>query len=160
MSYRRDTVRRPLAWIVVADRARARIFETVWPLGGELTEIDTFIHPEGQSRPQDVVTDEQLRMAEPGGAPHVGQPRTDHRHRTAQEFAGFVAERLEKGRTSNTFGHLVIVAPALFMGTLRNCLSSPLSKLVSGEITKDLTQLPARELLPLLQSELEGDAVR
>jgi len=155
MTYRRENARHPVAWIVVADRARARIFECSWPVAGELKEIDTLIHPEGHARAQEFVTEEQIRRAEPGAAPHVGQPRTDHRHRTALEFAGIVADRLEKGRTGNAFGHVVIVAPALFLGTLRNTLSGPLAKLVDGEITKDYTHLAARELLPVVKSELE-----
>jgi protein required for attachment to host cells len=153
MTYKRETPRRPTAWVLVADRARARIFESAWPIGGELTEIASLVHPEGQVHEKDVLTDAPGRFAETGGGPHYGEKHTDFRHRTAIDFANVVAERLEKGRVSNAFGHLVIVAPALYLGVLRNTLSSPLSKLVSHEITKDYTHLPARELLPLLQQE-------
>lgn len=154
MSYKHEPARRPIAWVVVADRARARIFQTAWPFAGELQEIEGLVHPEGQARAHDVFTDDAGRFAETGGGPHYGEPRTDLRHRTATDFAGILAERLEKGRNGNAFGHLIIVAPALFLGTLRNTLSSSLAKLVSHEITKDYTHLPARELLPLLQADL------
>lgn len=159
MSYKHEAVRRPVAWIVVADRGRARIFETSWPLGAQLAEIETLVHPEGHARVQEVVTDAPGRFAESAGGPHYGEPRTDHRHRTATEFAGVVAERLEKGRNGNAYGYLVIVAPALFLGTLRQSFSSPLAKLVCSEIIKDYSQLSAHELLPLLQSELAPTAV-
>jgi len=155
MTHKRDAAKRPVAWIVVADRARARIFEAAWPVEGTLAEIETLVHPEGQARAQDLLTDGPGRFAELAAGPHSGEPRTDHRHRTANDFAGVVAERLEKGRTSNAFGYVVIVAPALFLGTLRNTLSKPLAKLVCSEINKDYSQLSARELLPLLRAELE-----
>lgn len=151
MSYRHSTEAKPIAWIVVGDRARARIFSTTWPIGDHLEEIETLVHPEGQARDHDVRTDGPGRFKEVGSFPHAGEPRTDHRHRTAVDFAGLVAERLEKGRFANAFGHLVVVAPALYLGALRNCFGSPLAKLVRTEIAKDYTQLPARDLLPLLQ---------
>src|SRR5262245_19745073 len=117
MTYKHDAAKRPVAWIVVADRARARIFEASWPVGDALQEIETLVHPEGQSRAQDILTDAPGRFAELAAGPHSGEPRTDHRHRTANDFAGILAARLEKGRNSNAYGHLVIVAPALFLGT-------------------------------------------
>jgi hypothetical protein len=48
----------------------------------------------------------------------------------------------------------------LLLGTLRSTLSDPLSKLVCGEINKVYSQLPARELLPLLIGELETESAR
>ena len=160
MSYRHSTEQKPVAWVMVGDRARARIFETSWPIDDQLREIETLVHPEGQAREQEVRTDGPGRFAEVAGGPHSGEPRTDHRHRTAIDFAGVVADRLEKGRVTNAFGHLVIVAPALFLGTLRNALPSPLAKLVRVEVTKDYTQLAAAELLGFLrqESDLVGTA--
>jgi protein required for attachment to host cells len=155
--YKHETARRPTAWVLVADRARARIFESEWPLGNQLKEIAALVHPEGQAREQDVLTDEPGRFAELAAGPHSGERRTDHRHKTAIEFANVVAERLEKGRVGNQFGHLVLVAPALYLGVLRGTLSSPLAKLVSHEVTKDYTHLPAREILPLLQQETQSN---
>ena len=155
MSYRHAAEQKPIAWVLVGDRARARIFSTAWPIGDPLEEIETLVHPESQLREHEVRTDGPGQFAEVGSFPHAGEPRTDHRHRTANDFAGLVAERLEKGRVTNAFGHLVIVAPALYLGALRNALSSPLSKLVRTEIAKDYTQLPARELLPLLLQDPE-----
>jgi len=160
MTYKRENAKRPVTWIVVADRGRARIFECAWPIAGELQEIASLVHPEGQSRAQDVLTDAPGRFAETAGGPHYGEPRTDFRHRTANDFAGVVVERLEKGRVSNAFGHLVVIAPALFLGVLRDALSGPLTKLVEHEITKDYTQLPARELLPLLLAEPQLNGVK
>lgn len=155
MTYKREPSRQPVAWVVVADRARARIFEAAWPLNSKFDEIETLLHPEGKAREQDVLTDEPGRFSEVSAGPHSGERRTDHRHRTAIDFANIVADRLEKGRVTNAFGHLVIVAPALYLGVLRQKLSNPLSKLIDHEIAKDLTQLPARELLPMLKDDLQ-----
>jgi len=155
MTYKREPSRQPVAWVLVADRARARFFQSAWPLNSKLDEIATLVHPEGQAREQDVLTDGPGRFAEFAAGPHSGEPRTDHRHRTAMDFAQVVVERLEKGRVSNAFGHLVIVAPALYLGVLRQTLGGPLAKLVDHEISKDLTHLSARELLPMLKDDMQ-----
>lgn len=160
MTYKREPSRQPVAWILVADRARARIFQTAWPLNSKLDEIETLVHPEGHAREQEILTDEPGRFTEVAAGPHSGERRTDHRHRTAIDFAHIVAERLEKGRVTNAFGHLVIVAPALYLGVLRQTVSSHLAKLIDCEIAKDLTQLPARELLPMLKGDLELSLAR
>lgn len=154
MTYKREPQRQPVAWVLVADRARARIFQSPWPLNSQFDEIATLVHPEGKAKESEILTDGPGRFAEVAGGPHSGEPRTDHRHRTAQDFAHVVADHLEKGRVTNQFGHLVIIAPALYLGVLRDTLSGPLAKLVDHEINKDLTQLPARELLPILKGEL------
>lgn len=154
MTYRREPQRQPVAWVLVADRARARVFQSPWPLNSTLDEIATLVHPEGKAKESDVLTDGPGRFADTVAGPHSGEPRTDHRHRTAQDFAHVLADHLEKGRVTNQFGHVVIIAPALFLGVLRDTLSGPLSKLVDHEVDKDLTQLPARELLTILKEEL------
>lgn len=160
MTYKREPSRQPVAWILVADRARARIFQCEWPLNSKLEEIETLVHPEGQAREHEVLTDGPGRFAEAAAGPHTGEKRTDHRHRTAIDFAHVVAERLEKGRVSNTFGHLIVVAPALYLGVLRQTVSGPLAKLIECEIAKDFTQLPARELLPMLKEDLKMGLAR
>jgi protein required for attachment to host cells len=155
MAYKHQPTRLPIAWILVADRARARIFQSDWPIGDQLEEIDTLVHPVGQMRESEVVSDDKGRFSEVGAGPHYGEPRTDFRHRTANDFALIVADRLEKGRVGNKFGHLVVIAPALYLGVLRNTISDPLAKLVQCEIAKDYTLLSSRELLPLLQQSRE-----
>jgi protein required for attachment to host cells len=156
MTRKRQPARLPVAWIVVADRARARIYECPWPLSNNtLNEVDSLEHPEGKMKASEVLSDNDGLFSELATGPHNGEPQTDFRHRTANDFALIVAERLEKGRVNNRFGHLVVVAPALFLGVLRGKLSDPLTKLVQCQITKDYTQLPARELLPALQQSPE-----
>lgn len=155
MTRKYQNSRLPIAWILVADRARARIFESDWPVDDRLQEIDSCVHPESQMRESEVLSDNEGRFAERAAGQHNGEPQTDFRHRTATDFALLVAERLEDGRINNKFGHLVILAPSLFLGVLRSKLGAPLEKLVEAEIAKDYTQLSSRELLPLLQRSPE-----
>ncbi len=143
----------PTAWIVVADRARARIFSTDWPRIGALREVAALVHPESSLHERDVDTDGPGKFRELGSSPLSGEPPTDFRHRTAVTFAGEVAAQLDKGRMQNQFGHLVLIAPALYLGVLREKLSSPLARMVASEIPKDYTLLKPEEIREQLNKD-------
>lgn len=150
MTYKHENRVPSNAWIVVADRARARIFSTTWPASRELTEVETLVHPESQLHERDVISDGPGTFAQRAGGHHAGEPQTDFRHRTALEFAVTLAARLEQGRMANACGRLVIIAPALYLGVLREKLSAPLARMVAREIDKDYTLMKPAEVLEQL----------
>lgn len=133
-------------WILVADRARARILARHDTGQDDLEEVTELDHQQSHQRKSDVVTDQQGRFQERGTGQHAGEPETDFKHETAQRFAGEIVEILEKGRLENRFEQLILVSPPLFLGVLRDKLPSPLARMVSHEIDKDLTQLKTSEL--------------
>lgn len=142
--YRHQTV--AVAWILVADRGRAQILATDLPDAKRLTIVETLVHPTSTVRASDIDTDGPGSFPDRGGQSHAGDPETDFRHQTAQQFAGQIIERLEKGRLSNAFGQLILVAPPLFLGVLRDKLPSPLAQLVTHEMDKDLTRQPEEDI--------------
>lgn len=150
MTYKHENRVPANAWIVVADRARARIFSTTWPESRQLAEVAALVHPESQMHERDVISDGPGTFAERAGGHHAGEPQTDFRHRTALEFAGTLAARLEQGRMANEYGRLVIVAPSLYLGVLREKLSAPLARMVVKEIDKDYTLMKPAEVLEQL----------
>ncbi|MCH7686550.1 MAG: host attachment protein, partial [Planctomycetes bacterium] len=58
-------------WVLVADRACARIFSPDLH-SNELLEIEDFVHPESRLRRQDTVTDGPGRFEETAGGRHSG----------------------------------------------------------------------------------------
>jgi protein required for attachment to host cells len=147
MSYKHENRVPSNAWVVVADRARARIFSTDWPQSAVLNEVLTLVHPESQEHEVNLISDAPGKFSRPGIGKYAGQPQTDFRHRTANQFAATLGERLEEGRVRNEFGRLVLIAPALFLGSLRAKLSSSLAKMVAGEIDKDYTRMKPEQVL-------------
>lgn len=140
-------------WVVVADRAITRIFEQLDGPGSELRSVTTLRHPESRERMSDEVTDGSGSFAGGGMAGHEsGEPQTDHRHHTAEVFAREVAEYLDAARKRHEFGHLTIVAPPLFLGTLRGALSASLAKLIRHELHKDYTHLSGEQIRTHLQA--------
>jgi protein required for attachment to host cells len=134
-------------WVVVADRAIARIFQQLDGPGSELQSITTLRHPESRERMSDEVSDGPGSFA--GGGivgRESGEPQQDHRHHTAEVFAKEVAKYLDAARQRHEFGELTIVAPPLFLGTLRDALSVPLAKLIRRELHKDYTHLNGEQI--------------
>lgn len=142
-------------WILVADRAGARLFEQPGR-GRPLTLLRDFPHPEGRLKNQDFDADKHGRAFDSMGqgrhAMSTEQAPTD---RAAERFAKELTQALDQGRNQNAYAHVVLVAEPAFLGVLRAALPGPLADKVTGTVNKNLTQLGERELLDHL-----GDALR
>lgn len=164
-------------WILVADRARARILvpeeagaeslrqhvDFVGRAGylepdveeqESLQEQSDFTHPESQLSRQDVESDRPGQFEGTGSAQHAGEPGQDFKHQTAEHFAKELVDYLEKARQENQFDQLALVAAPLFLGTLRKELTPSLSQMVTLELDKDYTKLKPEEIREHLPKEL------
>jgi protein required for attachment to host cells len=139
-------------WILVADRAQARIL--VSEEAGALIGQAAFTHSESHLSPQDVETDRPGRFDKTGTAPHSGDSERDFKHQTAESFAKELVDCLEKARQENQFDQLVLVAAPLFLGVLRKTLTPSLSQMVTLELDKDYTKLKSEEIRKHLPEEL------
>lgn len=158
MSYRREPQTNPIAWIIVADRAHARIFRAHWPDLNGFQPVEERFHAEGRMQAQEVNDARAGRDRSPDGGKNTYDPPTDHRHATAQDFAVEIANRLEEGRTNNDFGHIIVAAPPLLLGELRQRFSPELLKLVDAEINKELAHMDQPTILQHARSAVEAMA--
>lgn len=124
-----------------------------------LKEIQTLIHSEGACRPQEVATDRPGRFVGWSGDRSAGYPEIDIRHITAKEFAGAVADELERGRQENAFGKLIVIAPPLFLGALRNEFPDLLKRMIVAEIDRELVHASPAELSEYVQRALASTHV-
>ena len=81
-----------------------------------------------------------------GPGRHAMEPKADWHRQGKTEFAQAIAERLETAIQKGHLDRLVLAAPPTMMGDLRTVLSRRARDMVSGEITKDLTQCSRTEL--------------
>jgi len=144
MSYRRQARVSENTWILVADRSKATIYESIWPA----LEYYRKVHEFKQSAGGEVsMRDRPGRMAGAGTMRPIGEPPTDFRHRSAQEVAMAAIDLLQQGRMNNQFGRLIIIAPALLLGVLRDRLPAPLAKMVVLTLRKHLVDVRVNELM-------------
>lgn len=90
-------------WILVADSARARIFE-IGMQDGQLFEVGGYANPEAHTKPADSGYDKPPRAHESvGSARHAIEPHTDPHDKSAGKFAHGLAEILEQGRVEHAY---------------------------------------------------------
>lgn len=132
-------------WILVADRARARIFEAA--PDHKLTEVECFANPDGRAMGRDIETDRPPRVNESmGSTRHAIEPHTTLRDKSITRFARLLCNALERGHEQRCYQRLVLAAPPRFLGALRANLAESLQALITDEIRHDLTALPTHEL--------------
>lgn len=139
-------------WLVVADAATVRIFETDSKYT-KLHLIEQLDHPETKLKTADLVSDDRGRAQTSQGGHIAYERHTDPHRATVHAFAAEVGARLVAAHHAHTFEGLVLTAPPVFMGELRPQLTGLGDKVV-GTITKDFAKVPEHELLARIHADL------
>jgi protein required for attachment to host cells len=147
---------KPTLWVLVADAARARLFQVEQPqqvlsaaLGQELIGSNL--------RSREIASDRPGRTFDSGGeGRHAKEPPTDPARHAQEEFARDVVRLLDEKRESRAFERLIVVAPPQFLGDLRAAMSQQLQASVAAEVAKDLSKLPLHDLQDHLREVLDA----
>ena len=144
-----------LHWILIADASAARIFS----LAGRdrpLQLVKEFSNADGRALTQDLVSDEPGRLSKGGtpGTKSAMDPRTTAHEAAAQTFVRQLAEFLTQHSSNSDFASLSLVAPSHFLGLLRSALSKETDHLIRSSLAKDLVHVPAKDLMPHIESLL------
>lgn len=139
-------------WILVADQARARLFERD-SARAALRERADYAHPEGQMSTAELQPHLAARSQDSGGpSRHAIEPHTDPHDKVAQQFARRLAQVLREGVLGGDCADLVLVAPARFLGQLRAELDPAVAAKVSASLDKDLTRADSERLRAALDA--------
>jgi protein required for attachment to host cells len=137
-------------WIVLADGAHAKVyqyseekpkFETVKDLSLEIN----------LPRTHDIVSDRAGRSFESQGRTrHAKSGRSDPHRELKRNLARKVADALKSSLTDKRYDKLVLVAPPVTLGDLRDALAKRVQARVIGEVAQDLIKVPVARLPPHL----------
>jgi len=143
-------------WILVADRAKARLF-AINEKDRSIAEIEDFLNPEGRGREpaQDRPPRTHDRM---GDSRHAIEPHTSAQENAVEFFARELESALECGRTGHRYQDLVLMAPPQFLGTLNAVLGEKVRACVAAEVPKDLTNANLPEILTHLPERFQKHA--
>lgn len=133
-----------LDWLVVANAARARVFERD-AANGALREIEDPVHPAsrekeaalGRDRPGRVHKSEASTAFEPHTAAHA-------RERT--HFAHELGQMLEGAALARRMAGLVLMASNPFLGELKAALGPAARAVLKASVALDLTGLQGSDL--------------
>ena len=142
-------------WVLVADSARARIFECDQTLD-PLTERMDRIHPASRAKVSELVSGARgATAAGPGGSRSAYDRHSDPHRVEVERFAREMADLLREGLTARSYERLILIAPARFLGALRSEIDSEVARRVVAEVPRDFSMRPTHEM-----ARLVGDAVR
>ena len=133
-------------WILVADAAKARLFELARK-GGAPVEIAGYAYPDGRSPGRHHEHGRLPRVHESNSpSRHAIEPKTTLRDKHARRFAGTLGAVVKQGRLEGRYDHLILVAPPRFLGALHDSLDEQTSACVVGKVANDLLTLSPTEL--------------
>jgi protein required for attachment to host cells len=139
-------------WIVVADGARARLFEQLRP-GAAIVERESFARraePAAQARDRLSRTHDSI-----GPGRHAIEPRQTPHEAAERAFLDEVSEEIARYALARAFKRLILCAPPKAMGELRQKLPRRL-RTATGAVLKDIVERPQAEIIALLQVELSA----
>lgn len=129
-------------WFLVADAARAQIFECEAP-GGRIHPVNAHIYAAPtRNRSRSAGTDRPgVGRDRMGFGRHALQPEMDWQTHEKTMFAKRLGHTLRSAAEAHAFDDLVLVAPPWMLGRLRTALDNDVRRHVRDEIAKDLTHL-------------------
>lgn len=134
-------------WIVVADRSRARIFETDRTFQ-ELREVEDLLNPEGRFDDAQLRHDAKGRFYGKGERfqAHTAEPRVSQRKHDEEKFSRDVMKRLTEACDAKRYDSLVMVAPPEFLGLLRQQLPERVGQHVTRQINSDISNYSTHQI--------------
>ena len=117
-----------------------------------MRRIQDIPHPQGRMQNQDIDTDKLGRVFDSfGEGRHSTSPKQEPTEHIAQQFALELAEMLNKGRLTNAYDKLVLIAEPKFLGVLRAALDKNTESLVIQTVNKELLDVKEDELSEYLK---------
>ena len=132
-------------WVLVADAGSARLFSAV-RMGGDLTLMETFEHKESREKAIDLASDRAGRYQSRGSGHGAFTEASDPKTTEADRFARELAEKLNAGRVAKKYHQAALIAPATFLGRLKQHCNSHVMELIHLTLDKDYTRATEKEL--------------
>jgi len=132
-------------WVLVANASKAHLYSTE-RLGADMSILKEFSHPESRAKGVSLASDRPGSIQGRGSSMGTRGDSVDPKDFEAERFAEELANELDKGRTTNAYRRLVLVAAPHFQGLLKAHLNGNTSAMVENNINKDFTAYNMREL--------------
>lgn len=127
------------AWIVVANAEQAKVYRVVRV--GQLQEVTTFEHPEGQMKGSDLTSDKPGRAYDRVGvARHAYEQKTSTKDKKDAVFAKHIAEYLTLSLYSKKYKNLYLICEPHFLGVLKKELPNSVQNSVDQCFSKDIVK--------------------
>ena len=141
-------------WFLIADSAKARIFESSGT-HGTWTLVEETADEDARKPSRDLGRDRPARGHTIGtGAPFAVETSSEH-EKAGQEFLSARVQGLVEAEKKERFDQLVVAAPPSALGVLRKKMPSETTAKLIGVYDKDLTNETERDLHEYFLDKLE-----
>ncbi len=107
---------------------------------------------QGNPATRDQATDSAGRASSPQGGVQSSVEPTDFHQIEEDRFAADAADFLKTGALKNAYDSLIVVAPPKTLGELRKHYHKEVTSRLKGELDKDLTGHPIKDIEKALQN--------
>jgi protein required for attachment to host cells len=133
-------------WILIANSARARLFQQEQPAGGPAL-LKSFEHPASRLHSSELGDDEAGReRSDRGPRATVLQPRLDPHRKEHLHFARELAAALEHGASHGECASISVFAASPFLGELKQEFGTETQRLLESTHDVDLTHVATAQL--------------
>ena len=141
-------------WVLVADRARARLF-SLEEGASRMIEVADFVNPAARTPAHGCEHGPPPRVHDRiGEGRHVIEAHTPPREKVALQFAATLGTYLKHAHDELRYRGLILVAPPRFLGTLNATFGGHLGEAILLRVPKNLTRSPANEIREALPRKL------
>ena len=145
MTYQREPPVDPrLHWVLLANAARARLFERDHD-NNAMRELATFVHPNSRLKAAELSDDRAGQGAIGSARAHFEAP-TSPKERERQHFAEQLAQYLEEAALGERMAHWALIASSPFLGRLRAVLGRAAAARLTHHVDRDLTACMGQDL--------------
>lgn len=134
--------RKKKQWVVLANRTGAQIYKLL--PGADAKLVKSLDFPEGKLRNRDLSPDRPVRSfaRSKGSTSRSASEKGTKGHEIVGDvFARKIAEAMDKGRVSEAYDELILVAEPKFLGVIRKALPEAVEDKIAKVVRKDLAKL-------------------
>ena len=136
-------------WIVLANAARARVFEREVD-SGRMVELLDLVHPQSRLKAEALTSDQeghaQKAHGDPGHAGTVFEPHTTPHRKEQAAFAVEISRHLEVAATQGRCADVALIASDPFLGELKAHLGHATRRVLSATVPRDFTAYAGPDL--------------
>lgn len=133
-------------WVLIADAGNARVLET-HGLDQALRLVPAMSLSQHLPASHELGDDRPPRGHDSvGSARHAFEPKSDPHRKLKHSFAKHICDELEAAAAAKSFDRLVVVAPPVLLGDLRQEMPRSVKERIAAEVAKDLVSIPDHEI--------------
>jgi len=134
-----------ITWVLVANKSGAALFD--YQSSKKVKLIKMFDHPLGSCREQDLNSDRPGKLR---GQTIVRED--DSKEHEDENFANHLSHYLNNSRNENQFNEFVLIAGPGFGGVIKSKFNKDLRKLLTKNVSKEISLKDEKKICDLLAS--------